>query len=57
MLERYPCVMCGAESTIQIIEGAFRVATCTEHRETTWGAWRAQRAITHPPRPPRKSYE
>lgn len=57
MLERYPCVMCGAESTVQVIDGAFRVATCTEHRETTWEAWRAQRAVTHPPRPPRKPYE
>lgn len=54
MLTRYPCCMCGKPPVQIVVDGDFRVSVCAEHTSVTWEQWRAQRAVTHPARPPRR---
>lgn len=52
-MPRWSCCVCRKPSDTVVDNGGFRVVACAEHLDVTWESWRAQRALTHPPRPPR----
>lgn len=53
MHSEYACCVCGGLATQRVDWAPGSAMACDAHEAVTWESWRAQRAVTHPARPPR----